>query len=35
MVSHDGALEAVLHTWYRGGARVGVQFGVLQFEGAL
>ena len=34
VVSHDGTLKAVLHTWYRGGARVGVQFGVLKFEGA-
>ncbi len=35
VVSHDGTLKAVLHTWYRGGVRIGVQFGVLKFEGAL
>lgn len=34
VVSHDGQRKAVLHTWYRGGARVGVQFGVLDFEAA-
>lgn len=33
VVSHDGTMKAVLHTWYRGGARVGVQFGVLEFAG--
>ena len=32
VVSHDGRHKAVLHTWYRGGERVGVQFGVLEFE---
>lgn len=31
VVSHDGRTKAVLHTWYRGGARVGVQFGVLSY----
>ena len=34
VVSHDGAMKAVVHTWYRGGARVGVQFGVLEFTPA-
>ncbi len=33
VVSHDGSRKAVLHTWYRGGQRIGVQFGVLDFEG--
>ncbi len=32
VVSHDGQRKAVLHTWYRGGVRVGVQFGVLNYE---
>ncbi|MCO5199142.1 MAG: hypothetical protein M9941_15460 [Anaerolineae bacterium] len=31
VVSHDGNIKAVLHTWYRGGARIGVQFGILDF----
>jgi hypothetical protein len=31
VVSHDGRLKAVLHTWYRGGVRVGVQFGTLSY----
>lgn len=31
-VTHDGARKAVVHTWYRGGERVGVQFGVLGFQ---
>lgn len=31
VVSHDGALKAIVHNWYRGGQRIGVQFGVLQF----
>lgn len=31
VVSHDGRSKAILHTWYRGGVRVGVQFGVLEF----
>ncbi len=34
VVSHDGNMKAVLHTWFRGGERVGVQFGVLNFEEA-
>jgi len=29
---HDGSMKAVVHTWYRGGERVGVQFGVLSFD---
>ncbi len=31
VVSHDGNMKAVLHNWYRGGQRVGVQFGILNF----
>ncbi|MCL4871179.1 MAG: hypothetical protein KJ063_19640 [Anaerolineae bacterium] len=31
VVSHDGHRKAVLHTWYRGRTRIGVQFGVLEF----
>ncbi len=33
VVSHDGVMKVVVHIWYRGGQRVGVQFGVLDFEG--
>ena len=33
VVSHDGMMKVVVHIWYRGGQRVGVQFGVLDFEG--
>ena len=32
VVSHDGLIKAVLHIWYRGGQRIGVQFGVLEFK---
>jgi hypothetical protein len=32
VVSHDGSQKAVVHNWYRGGVRVGVQHGVLAFE---
>lgn len=32
VVTHDGTQKAVLHIWYRGGARVGIQFGVLHFQ---
>ena len=31
VVSHDGRCKAVVHLWYRGGQRIGAQFGVLQF----
>lgn len=31
VVSHDGSHKAVVHNWYRGGQRIGVQFGVLEF----
>ena len=31
VVSHDGTMKTVLHNWYRGGQRIGVQFGVLGF----
>ncbi len=34
VVSHDGAVKAVVNAWYRGGERVGVEYGVLTFEGA-
>lgn len=30
--SHDGAVKAVVHNWYRGGERVGVQYGALEFH---
>jgi hypothetical protein len=32
VVSSDGRCKAILHTWYRGGERIGAQFGVLMFE---
>lgn len=32
VVSHDGARKAVVRHWYRGGERVSVEFGVLQFS---
>jgi hypothetical protein len=32
VVSHDGTMKAVLHTWFRGAVRVGVQFGILQLQ---
>ena len=31
VISHDGTTKAVVHNWYRGGQRVGVQYGVLSF----
>ena len=31
VVSHDGSMKAVVHSWFRGAVRVGVQFGVLAF----
>ncbi len=31
VVSHDGTHKAVVHNWYRGGQRIGVQFGVLSY----
>jgi hypothetical protein len=34
VVSHDGALKAVVDNWYRGGRRVGTQHGFLTFEPA-
>ena len=33
VASHNGSYKAVLHMIYRGGERIGVQFGVLHFEG--
>lgn len=32
VASHDGTQKAVVHVWYRGGERIGVQFGVLNFH---
>jgi hypothetical protein len=32
VVAHDGSHKAVVHTWYRGGRRIGVAHGVLDFE---
>jgi hypothetical protein len=32
VVSLDGTQKAVVHHWYRGGERVGMQFGVLGFS---
>lgn len=32
VASHDGSKKVVVHNWYRGGVRVGVQHGVLEFE---
>lgn len=34
VVSHDGALKAVVDNWYRGGERIGTQHGLLGFEAA-
>lgn len=34
VVSHDGTQKAALHTWYRGGERVAIQYGLLKFEAA-
>jgi hypothetical protein len=31
VVSLDGTKKIVVHNWYRGGVRVGVQYGVLEF----
>lgn len=32
VASHDGSSKAVLHTWYRGGQRIGAAYGVLGFS---
>ena len=32
--TNDGRLKAVLHNWYRGGQRIGAQYGVLKFTPA-
>ena len=32
VISHDGTKKVVVHNWYRGAVRVGVQHGVLEFE---
>lgn len=34
VVSYDGSIKAVVHNWYRGGMRVGVAYGVLEFQPA-
>ena len=34
VASHDGRVKAVVHVLYRGGVRLGVQHGLLQFEAA-
>lgn len=34
VASHDGTHKVVLLSWYRGGQRIGVQHGVLNFEAA-
>ncbi len=34
VVRRDGACKGVLHVWYRGGARIGAAFGVLDFAPA-
>ena len=31
VVSHDGTVKAVVHSWYRGGERLGTAHGVLTF----
>ena len=31
VASHDGSYKAVVHMIYRGGKRIGVQYGVLRF----
>jgi hypothetical protein len=31
VASHDGDMKFILNYWYRGGVRIGVQFGVLEF----
>ncbi|MEJ5224790.1 MAG: hypothetical protein WHV44_10080 [Anaerolineales bacterium] len=32
VVTHEGDQKAVVHLWYRGGQRIGAQFGILTFE---
>jgi hypothetical protein len=34
VITHDGAQKAVLNVWYAGGRRIGVEYGVLEFEPA-
>jgi len=34
VATSDGQLKAVLHNWYRGGQRIGAQYGVLRFNPA-
>lgn len=33
VVTHDGSRKAVLHMWYRGGERIGIEYGILEFTG--
>ncbi|MEQ8673008.1 MAG: hypothetical protein RLP44_30460 [Aggregatilineales bacterium] len=32
VVAHDGTKKAVVHIWFRGGERIGIQYGLLNFE---
>lgn len=34
IVLHEGDAKAVAHIWYRGGQRIGAQFGILNFQPA-
>ncbi len=34
VVTHEGDQKVVVHLWYRGGQRIGAQFGILRFEPA-
>jgi len=31
VVAHDGTQKGVVHIWYKGGERVGIQYGLLEF----
>lgn len=33
VVAHDGSRKAVLRMWYRGGERIGIEYGILEFTG--
>jgi hypothetical protein len=35
VVAHDGRCKAVVRIWYRGGERIGFEYGVLRFEGGV
>lgn len=32
VITHDGTQKAVLNVWYAGGRRIGIEYGVLEFE---